>query len=483
MKTMDTRQLCINGQWVDSTGRGTIAVENPATEEIIATIPAGTEADAVRALEAAQAAQPAWAALPAVERANLLLRLADLVVRDRDVLARIITSEQGKPLRESYEELGGTETFLRWAAESARRIGGDIMPSDNVDERIEIHRVPYGVVVALTAWNFPSALVARKIGPALMAGNTVVIKPHEATPLSSLEIARLADEAGFPPGTVNVVMGTGRTVGDTLVRHPITRFVTMTGSVRAGQEIMKAGADTVTMLRLELGGKAPFLVMEDADVDKAVDALMISRFYNNGQVCTCADRVYLHEAIADEFIARLLPRVEALTQGDPMGNPDLGAKVSAMEVEKLVAMVDGAVTAGATLLTGGGRPEGDAYEKGHWFAPTVLVDVDDSFDIMRKEIFGPVIPITRVTDFEQALACANDSDYGLSAYLFTRDLRRINRLVQDLDFGEIYVNRPMGEAINAFHSGHKLSGIGGEDGAYGVDAYFQKKTIYVNYAE
>jgi lactaldehyde dehydrogenase / glycolaldehyde dehydrogenase len=480
---MDTRQLYINGQWVDSTGAATIAVENPATEEVIAKIPAGTEADAIRVLEAAQAAQPAWAALPAIERANLLQKLADLVVRDRDALAQVITAEQGKPLRESNEELGGTEIFLRWAAESARRMGGDIMPSDSVDERIEIHRVPYGVVLALTAWNFPSALVTRKVGPALMAGNTVVIKPHEVTPLSSLEIARLADEAGFPPGTINVVMGTGRTVGDTLVRHPITRFVTMTGSVRAGQEIMKAGADTITMLRLELGGKAPFMVMEDADVDQAVDATMSSRFYNNGQVCTCAERVYLHEAIADEFIAKLMARVEALTVGDPLSNPDLGAKVSGPEVDKLVAMVDGAVAAGATLLTGGKPLTGAAYAKGHWFAPTILVDVDDSFDIMRQEIFGPVIPITRVTDFEQALACANDTGYGLSAYLFTRDLGRINRLVRDLDFGEIYVNRPMGEAINAFHSGHKLSGIGGEDGRYGVDAYFQKKTIYVNYAE
>lgn len=480
---MDTRQFYIDGQWVDAIGTGTIPVENPATEETIAMIPAGSEADAVKALEAAQAAQPDWAALPAIERAVLLLKLADLVVRDREKLAEVITSEQGKPLRESREELMGTETFLRWAAESARRVGGDIMPADSVDERIEIHRVPYGVVLALTAWNFPSALVARKIGPALMAGNTVVVKPHELTPLSSLEIARLADEAGFPPGTINVVTGTGRAMGEALVRHPITRLVTMTGSVRAGQEIMKAGADTVTMLRLELGGKAPFLVMEDADVDRAVDALMVSRFYNCGQVCTCADRVYLHEAIADEFLAKFVPRVEALTQGNPMGNPDLGAKVSAAEVAKLVAMVDGAVAAGATVLTGGGCPEGEAYERGHWFAPTVLVDVDDSFDIMRKEIFGPVVPITRVGDFEQALACANDSDYGLSAYLFTRDLRRINRLVRDLDFGEIYVNRPMGEAINAFHSGHKLSGIGGEDGTYGVDAYFQKKTIYVNYAE
>lgn len=478
---MEHRKLYINGQWVDSTSPETIPVENPATEETIALIPAGTPQDAERALEAAQRAQRAWAALPPIRRASLLHTLADLVVRDRDKLARVITSEQGKPLRESFEELGGTETFLRWAAESARRIEGDIMPSDNPDERIEIHRVPYGVVIVLTAWNFPSALVTRKIGPALMAGNTVVIKPHEVTPLSVLEIARLADEAGFPPGVINVVQGAGRTVGDALVSHPISRFVTMTGSVRAGREIMKAGADTVTMLRLELGGKAPFIVMEDAALDQAVDALIASRFYNCGQVCTCADRVYLHEAIADEFIEKLLPRVQALTVGDPLTNPSMGPKVSRPELEKLETMVQEAVQAGAALLTGGRRLTSQGHEKGHWFAPTVLVDVDNSFDIMRKEIFGPVVPIMRVPDFEDALACANDSDYGLSAYLFSRDLRRINRLVGELDFGEIYVNRPMGEAINAFHSGHKFSGIGGEDGKYGVDAYFQKKTIYVNY--
>lgn len=480
---MKACQIYVNGEWVHSTGVEVIEVENPATEETVATIPAGTEEDARRAVEAANAAQPAWAALPAIERANLLKRLAELVKRDTERLSQVITSEQGKPLRESREELAGTVTFLEWAAESARRIEGDLMPSDSPDERIEIHRVPYGVVVALTAWNFPSALVTRKIGPALMAGNTVVVKPHEVTPLSALELAGLAHEAGFPPGVVNVVTGPGRTVGEALVRHPLTRLVTMTGSVRAGREIMRAAADNIVMLRLELGGKAPFLVMEDAHVGRALDAIMVSRFYNCGQVCTCAERVYLQEAIADEFTDKLLARVAALRVGDPLTDPDMGPKVSRSELEKVEAMVQAAVDSGATVLTGGERLTGEGYERGHWFQPTVLADVDHTFDIMRQEIFGPVIPLMRVADFKQALALANDSDYGLSAYLFSRNLHRVNRLARDLHFGEIYLNRPMGEAINAFHSGHKHSGIGGEDGKYGVDAYFQKKTIYVNYAE
>ena len=473
--------MYIGGEWIAAESGETIEVENPATEEIFATIQAGGEADAERVLEVANAAQPAWAERPAIERANLLWKLADLVDANADDLAAVITSEQGKPLRESYEELGGTAIFLRWAAEGARRIEGDIMPSDNAGERIEIHRVPYGVVAAFTAWNFPSALAARKLGPALMAGNTVVVKPHECTPLSALELARLADEAGFPPGVVNVVTGEGRAIGEAIVRHPITKLVTMTGSVRAGQEIMRAGADTITMMRLELGGKAPFIVMDDADIGAAVDAAVGSRFYNCGQVCTCNERMYLHEAIADEFTDRLIERVAALKVGDPLKNLDLGAKVNRPEVEKVDAMVQRAIEQGGNLLVGGKRLTEGEYAKGYWFEPTVLSGLDNSMDIMRNEVFGPVISMSRVADFEEALACANDTEYGLSAYLFTKDLRRINRIVTDLNFGEVYVNRPMGEAINAFHSGHNLSGMGGEDGKYGLDGYSQKKTIYVRY--
>ncbi len=263
-------RVLIDGEWVASTSDEGLAVENPATAELIATVPAGSAADADRALAAAAAAQPAWAARPAIERGRILLRWASLIERDTERLAPLVTAEVGKTIPQAKDDLGAAVMFLTWAAESARRLEGEILPAENPAERIYIHRVPYGVAVALTAWNFPPALFARKAGPALVTGNTVVVKPHELTPLSTLEIARLGVAAGLPPGTLNVVTGAGRTVGAALVAHPLTRLVTMTGSVRAGREIMRAAAENVTMVRLELGGKAPFIVMEDADLDRAV---------------------------------------------------------------------------------------------------------------------------------------------------------------------------------------------------------------------
>lgn len=481
MNGVDHYRLYINGEWVDSTNQDRIEVENPANEEIIATIPAGSADDAQRALEAAQAAQPAWEALPPIERAKLNLKLADLVQQHREHLARVVVAEQGKPLAQAYGEIDATSAFLSYTAEGARRIEGDIVPSDNVDEQIWINRVAYGVVVGLTAWNYPSALAGRKIGPALVTGNTMVLKSHEGTPLSALELAQLAHEAGFPPGVLNIISGTGQTVGEALVRNPITKLVTMTGSTRGGREIFRAAADNITVVRLELGGKAPFIVLDDADIDKAVSAATISRFANCGQVCTCNERMYLHERIADQFLEKFLDRVANLRVGNPLEDVDLGPKVSRMELEKVEAMVKNAIQNGAEILTGGQRLTGGIYDKGHWFQPTVMTSPNNQIDIMQKEVFGPVLPIVKISNFEEGLQFANDSVYGLSAYVFTQDMRRVMRLIRDLKFGEIYINRPMGEALQGFHTGHRLSGIGGEDGKYGLDGYLQKKNIYVNF--
>lgn len=471
-------QILINGDWVPSTSDATMAVENPATARTFATVPAGTPADADRAVQAAAAAQPAWAALPAIQRGRILLRWAALIERDADRLAPLVTAEVGKTLAQAHDDLGAAVMFLTWAAESARRIEGEIFPAENPSERIYIHRVPYGVVVALTAWNFPPALFARKAGPALVTGNTVVVKPHELTPVSTLEIARLGVEAGLPPGTLNVVTGAGRVVGEALVAHPLTRLVTMTGSVRAGREIMRTAAENVTMVRLELGGKAPFIVMEDADLDAAVAALVGSRFYNCGQVCTCPERTYVHAAVMDEFMAKLLPAVQAVRVGDPTGEVDMGPKVSAPELEKLEGMVAAAVASGARVATGGGRATGLA---GHFYEPTVLTNVTQAMPIMRDEIFGPVLPVMAVADFDEALRLANDTPYGLAAMVFCHDLRRVGRLADELQFGEIYINRGMGESCQGFHNGHKLSGLGGEDGKHGLEGYLQKRTMYVSH--
>jgi lactaldehyde dehydrogenase / glycolaldehyde dehydrogenase len=472
----------INGGWEPSTVKEWLEVENPATGEIIASVPKGSTDDADRAVVSAYRAQPAWEALPPIARAELLKKLSRLILENRERLAQVVIAEQGKPLQEARGEIEGAALYLSYAAEEARRITGDIIPSDNADEQIWIQRVAHGVVIALTAWNYPAGLMCRKIGPALIAGNTVVVKSHEGTPISALEIAQLSAQAGFPPGVINVISGTGEGVGQALVKHPLARLVTLTGSVRAGKAVFRAGADDLKVLRLELGGKAPFIVAEDADIGAAVRAAVVSRFENCGQICICNERMYLHERIADEFLEKFVHAVKGLKVGDPTKLVDVGPKFSGPELDKVEAMVDAATAAGAEVLTGGKRLTEGAFSRGHWFDPTVLRVNDNAMQIMQDEVFGPVVPVMAVTDFDEGLRLANESRYGLSAYVFTKDLRRMMRLVRELKFGEIYVNRGGGDVVHAHHAGMRDSGLGGEDGKYGLEGYFQKKTIYVNYA-
>ena len=477
-----TAAMWIDGERVGADRAARIEVENPVDGSTIATIPEGGAEEATRALEAARRAQRRWAARPAIERGRLVARLADLVSREAERLARVVVAEQGKPLDQARGEVGATETFLRFAAEQARRIRGEILPSDLPDEEVRLRRVPHGVVVGLTAWNYPLALAARKLGPALVAGNAFVLLAHELTPLSGLELAALADEAGFPKGLFDVVTGRGREIGQALVESPLSDLVTMTGSVRAGREIYAAGAERLKVLRLELGGKAPLIVMDDADLDLALESALAARFANCGQVCTCNERMYLHAAIAEEFTERFVERARALSIGDPLGSPDLGPKVSAAEIDKIAAIVAEGRDAGAeTLLEGGPLTEGE-FARGHWYAPTVLRVANNDSAPMRREIFGPVVPLATVDSLEQALALANDTEFGLSAYLYTRDHRRLMRAANALDFGELYINRGQGEQVQGFHTGWKLSGLGGEDGEHGFESYLRKQTMYVSWA-
>lgn len=476
---MKKYDMLIGGDWVSADA--TLPVENPANEEIIANIAAGTPDDADRAVRAAHAAQPAWAALPAIERGNLMRKLAEATLDKQDELARLLSAEQGKLFPEAIGEVNATASFLTYAAESARRIEGEIFPSDNPDEQIWIQRVPYGATVGLLAWNFPLALAGRKVGPALVTGNTMVLKPHPITPLTVLEFGKIAQAVGIPDGVLNIVTGEGVVVGDALVRHPLTRLVTLTGSTRAGTALYHAAAENITALRLELGGKAPFIVLEDADIDKAVEAAIIGRFSNCGQICTCNERMYVHAAVYEQFVEQFVARVSAITVGDAFSGAGLGPKVSRPEVEKVAEMVDDAVANGAQLLTGGKRLTEGQYAKGHWYAPTVLAVDDNNARIMQEEIFGPVVAVQKIGSFEEAIEYANQSDYGLSAYLFTNDLRRVMRTIGELEFGEIYVNRTSGEQLQGFHNGFKKSGIGGEDGKHGLENYLQKKTLYVNF--
>jgi lactaldehyde dehydrogenase/glycolaldehyde dehydrogenase len=482
VKGTDRYRHFIGGEWVDSTLKEWIEVENPATGAVIASVPRGSAEDADRAVMAAYKAQSAWEAMPAVFRGQLLKDLAKVILENRERLARMVVGEQGKPLHEARGEIEGAALYLTYAAEEARRIAGDIIPSDSADEQIWIQRVAHGVVIALTAWNYPAALMCRKMGPALLAGNTIVVKSHEGTPTTTFEIAQLSAQLGFPPGVINVVSGSGEGIGSALVRHPRARLVTLTGSVRAGKAVFRDAAQDLKVLRLELGGKAPFIVAEDADIGAAVRAAVISRFENCGQICICNERMYLHQKIAADFVDRFTKAVKALKVGDPMKLVDVGPKFSSIELEKVERMVAEAKAAGAEVLTGGTRLTEGEFKQGHWFDPTVLMVNDNAMQIMQDEVFGPVVPMMQVADFDEGLMLANESRYGLSAYVFTKDLRRMMRLVRELKFGEIYVNRPGGDAVNAHHAGIRDSGIGGEDGKYGLDAYFQKKTIYVNYA-
>jgi len=471
-------QMLIHGQWIDSLSGKTIAVENPANEEIIATVQAGNADDAVRALESAQKAQPKWAKVPPIERAKILFRIADLLLANKERLAKILVLEQGKLYKTALSEVEVTADFISYAAQAGRRLEGDIYPSDLPNEQVWIQRVPYGVTVGLTAWNFPLALAGRKVGPALITGNTMVLKPPSITPITTLEFANLTLEAGLPPGVLNVVTGGGSEIGKYLVTNPITSLITMTGSTETGKELYRLAAERIKAVRLELGGKAPFILLEDGDIDKAVDAAVMSRFLNCGQVCTCNERMYIHEKVYDEFLEKLLKRVSKLKVGNPMDDDvDIGPKVSLSELEKVEAMVQTAINEGAKLVYGGKRLKGGQYEKGYWFEPTVLTVVNNKMEIMQKEIFGPVIPVMKISDFDQALELANDSEYGLSAFLFTQDMRKIMRAVNELDFGEIYINREMGELRQGFHNGYRLSGIGGEDGKYGIENYLKKKTL------
>jgi lactaldehyde dehydrogenase/glycolaldehyde dehydrogenase len=479
-QTLDA-QMLIGGQWVAPRPGALIEVENPADDTIIGTIPDGRAEDAVRAVAAALKAQPGWAARPAVERGRAVRKLAQLVSERAEELATLITREQGKPIGQARGEVGAVVGFLEHAAESARRIEGDIIASDNPDEEIQIRRHPYGVVVGLTAWNYQAALAARKIGPALVAGNTFVLLAHEITPFSGLFIAALAELADIPSGVINVVTGRGAVVGRALVEHPDTGLITMTGSNRAGREIFLSAADGMKVLRLELGGKAPFIVMEDADIDRAVAAAVTARYTNCGQICTCNERMYLHKDIADEFLEKFVAASRALTIGDPMTDPDMGPKVSGPEVDKVKSIVDAAVAEGAEVLLEGGPLTEGAYLRGHWYAPTVLEVTDNDSPVIEQEVFGPVVPAMRVADFDTAMQLANDTDYGLSAYIFTQNHRRLMQTPYRLNFGEIYVNRANGEQFQAFHNGWNHSGLGGEDGKYGFDGYLRKQTLYMNW--
>jgi lactaldehyde dehydrogenase/glycolaldehyde dehydrogenase len=466
--------LLVGGEWREG-GGSPREILDPATGEALASVADADPGDVAAAVAAADEAQGGWARRPAIERGEALLALADRFEAGAEELAETITAEVGKPAEQAAGEVGFAIGILRFTAEWARRLQGDVLPSDEPDEVINLLRVPIGTVAAICAWNFPLALFCRKVAPALLAGNTVVVKPSELTPLAAIAAAEHAAEAGLPDGVLNLVCG-GPETGRALVRDPRVGMVTMTGSTRAGRQILADVAPNMTRVSLELGGKAPAIVLADSDLEAAVGNVLTARHLNGGQVCTSAEVVYVEQPAVDEFSERYAAAVRGLRVGDPRGGADIGPLASEAQLQKVGGAVDEAVAAGATALVEGGRIEDRG--NGFWFAPVVLGDVAPSMSVASEEVFGPVTPIVPVASMDEAIDLANASPYGLSAYLYTNDYRRAMRAARDLECGELYINRSIGEALQAHHSGHRQSGMGGEDGLYGLLRYTQVRSVY-----
>lgn len=473
--------MYIGGSWVSADETQTVI--NPADESIVAAAPEAGPSHVEQALEAAQRAQKGWGRKSGVERGAVLRAIANGIRGRQEELARLLVAEQGKTITEARGEAGDAATFFDYYTGYERAQVGSMFAPDEAGEQLFVKSIPYGVVVAITPWNFPAAIFARKVAPAIMAGNTIVMKPSEETPLTALALARIVEEAGVPSGVVNVITG-GSTVGDALVRHPITQLVTVTGSVRAGRAILAAAAEKIIPVSLELGGKAPFIVLDDADLDAAVKNAVEARFWNCGQVCTCNERTYVQRDIYDEFVERFVELASSLRMGNPTREDvQMGPKVSEAELEKVEAAVRGAVEEGASVVLGGERPEGEEFEKGYWFEPTVLTGISNDMDVVQNEVFGPVLPIQPFDEFEEAVDLANDSHYGLTAYLFTSNLHKAMRAMDDIDYGEVYINKIGPEQVQGFHTGYRLSGLGGDDGPYGYERYLRRKTMYLRYDE
>lgn len=454
-----------------------IEVRNPATAELLARIPEASNEQVDRAIAAARKAQKGWAAKPAIERAGYLRRIAEKVRANAPRLAQIITREGGKVPALAEVEVNFTADYLDYMAEWARRLEGEVLTSDRAGEHIFLLRKPLGVVAGILPWNFPFFLIARKMAPALLTGNTIVIKPSEETPINCFEFAKLVAEVNLPTGVFNVVGGTGAGAGSALTSHAGVDLISFTGSVGTGSRIMAAAAPHITKLNLELGGKAPAIVLTDADLDLAVNAIKASRVINTGQVCNCAERVYVERKVADEFIDKIASAMAATRYGDPSAQTDLdmGPLINQAGLDKVAQMVRTAVGQGAQVITGGNVAD---LGQGFHYQPTVLAGCTADMEIMRKEIFGPVLPIQIVDDLDEAILRANDSEYGLTSSIYTRNLSAALKASRELDFGETYINRDNFEAMQGFHAGTRKSGIGGADGKHGLYEYTHTHVIY-----
>ncbi|MBJ6987876.1 MULTISPECIES: NADP-dependent succinate-semialdehyde dehydrogenase [unclassified Devosia] len=469
------RQAALVGdRWIEGTAENGSPVNNPATGEIIGYTPKLGVAETREAILAAEKAQKAWAARTAKDRSNILRKWFDLMIANKEDLGAILTMEQGKPLAEAIGEITYGASFIEWFAEEARRVYGDLIPGHRPDARIMVMKQPIGVVAAITPWNFPNAMITRKAGPALAAGCAMVLKPAAQTPFSAIALAVLAERAGLPSGLFSVITGSSREIGGELTASPIVRKLTFTGSTEVGAELYKQSAPTIKKLGLELGGNAPFIVFDDADVDAAIEGALIAKFRNNGQTCVCANRIYVQDGVYEEFAEKLAKAVGGLKVGNGF---DEGVNLGPLIDEKAMAKVDehvsDAVSKGARLLQGG-----KAHKLGGTFyEPTVIADVTQDMAVAREETFGPLAPIFRFTDEADVIHQANDTEFGLASYFYARDLSRVFRVAEALEYGMVGVNTGLVSTAEAPFGGVKASGLGREGSRYGIDDFVEIKYV------
>ncbi|HBU8767658.1 TPA: NADP-dependent succinate-semialdehyde dehydrogenase [Klebsiella pneumoniae] len=474
--TLFRQQAMIDGQWRDAPNGDVIAVTNPANGEQLGSVPKMGADETREAIEAANRALPAWRALTAKERANILRRWFDLMMENQDDLARLMTLEQGKPLAEAKGEISYAASFIEWFAEEGKRIYGDTIPGHQADKRLLVIKQPIGVTAAITPWNFPAAMITRKAGPALAAGCTMVLKPASQTPFSALALAELANRAGIPAGVFNVVTGSAGAVGGELTSNPLVRKLSFTGSTEIGRQLMEQCAKDIKKVSLELGGNAPFIVFDDADLDKAVEGALASKFRTAGQTCVCANRLYVQDGVYDRFAEKLQQAVEKLRIGDGLQD---GVTTGPLIDEKAVAKVEehiaDAIAKGAKVVTGG-KPHALG---GNFFQPTILVNVPDSAKVAKEETFGPLAPLFRFKDEADVIAQANDTEFGLAAYFYARDLSRVFRVGEALEYGIIGINTGIISTEVAPFGGVKASGLGREGSKYGIEDYLEIKYMCI----
>ncbi|MDM0082092.1 NAD-dependent succinate-semialdehyde dehydrogenase [Variovorax sp. J31P179] len=468
------QQAFIAGEWADADDRETLPVVNPASGQPIGSVPLCGSAETERAIAAAEVAQRAWARRPAKERSAILRKLNDLMLANQDDLALIMTTEQGKPLAESKGEIAYAASFIEWFAEEARRVYGDTIPAPQSDRRILALKQPIGVTAAITPWNFPTAMLTRKAGPALAAGCAMVVKPASQTPFSALAFAELADRAGLPKGLMSVLTGSASKIGGEMTRSPIVRKLTFTGSTEVGRTLMKQSADTIKKLSLELGGNAPFIVFDDADIDAAVEGAMVSKYRNTGQTCVCANRIYVQRGVLEAFTQKLVAKVNALKVGEGT-EPGVtqGPLIDDKAVAKIEEHVADALAKGGRVLAGGKRHA----LGGRFYEPTVIGGATADMLVAREETFGPLAPIFAFDTEDEAIAQANATEFGLASYFYSRDIGRVMRVAEALECGIVGVNTGLISTAEAPFGGVKQSGLGREGSRYGLDEFLEIKYV------